>query len=298
MGDGFETRAGGVRLDERAHAFDTMIPSSIHDDIADLRARLDEDGYLFLRDLLDPALVEEARRAVSARVFGRVDVSITRAGFKDVRNGGDLAEVRAVVSSPELRAVCATVLAGAPMAFDYVWTRVVGRGESEPPHCDTVYMNRGTRRRLTAWIPLMDIPLEQGPLMVLRGSHRDDRLRRYRDLDIDVSGDRRRRTLVVKHGRLFRGFHYSRNSAAVAREFDRPWLSADVHRGDVVLFSTSTLHATLDNQSDRYRISLDARFQRADDPADERYVGTEPTGHRRSRASWVRQRLGRGTIRN
>lgn len=297
MGDTL-TKAGGVVLDDGLDAFGRMTESSIFDDIADLRRRLAADGYLFFRALLQEALLEAARVAVVGRVFGREPDVHCRPGFKDVRNGGDLDEVRSVVATPELKAVCATVLAGSPMSFDYVWTRVVGRGESEPPHCDTVYMNRGTRDRLTAWIPLGDVPIEQGPLMVLEGSHVDERLHRYRDLDIDVAADRRRRTLVAKHGRLFRGFHYSRNPAAVQRELGRRWLSADMRLGDAVLFSTSTLHATLDNQTDDLRVSLDARYQRASDPADERYLGDHPVGHRRTRAAWVRQRMGRGTLRN
>jgi hypothetical protein len=40
-----------------------------------------------------------------------------------------------------------------------------------------------------------------------------------------------------------------------------------------------TVHASIDNQSDRYRISTDSRYQPASLPADERWIGEKPPGH-------------------
>jgi hypothetical protein len=40
------------------------------------------------------------------------------------------------------------------------------------------------------------------------------------------------------------------------------------------------VHASLDNRTEnRLRISSDARFQRASEPIDERWVGVNPPGH-------------------
>ncbi len=44
-----------------------------------------------------------------------------------------------------------------------------------PPHCDTVFMGRGTPDVLTAWIPFGDIPIRAGGLMVLEHSHHSSR---------------------------------------------------------------------------------------------------------------------------
>ena len=43
------------------------------------------------------------------------------------------------------------------------------------PHCDTVFMGRGTPDVLTAWIPFGDIPIRAGGLMVLEHSHHSSR---------------------------------------------------------------------------------------------------------------------------
>jgi len=39
------------------------------------------------------------------------------------------------------------------------------------------------------------------------------------------------------------------------------------------------IHASLDNQTDRFRISSDSRYQLASEPIDERWVGKSPSGH-------------------
>ena len=39
------------------------------------------------------------------------------------------------------------------------------------------------------------------------------------------------------------------------------------------------VHASLDNPTDRVRLSSDSRYQPVSQPADERWVGETPTGH-------------------
>jgi hypothetical protein len=40
-----------------------------------------------------------------------------------------------------------------------------------------------------------------------------------------------------------------------------------------------TMHASINNQTNRYRLSCDTRYQRADEQADERWVGEDPIAH-------------------
>jgi ectoine hydroxylase-related dioxygenase (phytanoyl-CoA dioxygenase family) len=49
--------------------------------------------------------------------------------------------------------------------------------------------------------------------------------------------------------------------------------------GDVIVFSMFTVHASLDNRSDRVRLSSDSRYQPASASADERWIGANPVGH-------------------
>lgn len=138
-------------------------------------------------------------------------------------------------------------------------------------------MNRGTKNLYTVWIPLGDIPLQSGPLMILEKTHQLESLDSYRSLEID--SDFKRRQLVLKHGWFFRGFHYSRNPRKVQKEFARRWLTTNFYPGDILIFSVHALHCTLDNLSDSCRVVIDARFQLASEPIDSRYIGKSPTGH-------------------
>jgi hypothetical protein len=46
-----------------------------------------------------------------------------------------------------------------------------------------------------------------------------------------------------------------------------------------VTFPMYTVHGSLDNTSDRLRLSCDIRYQRASEPADPRWIGANPTAH-------------------
>ena len=57
------------------------------------------------------------------------------------------------------------------------------------------------------------------------------------------------------------------------------WLSANFRAGDLLMFSIFTVHASIDNRSDRVRLSSDSRYQRASESADPRWIGENPIGH-------------------
>jgi ectoine hydroxylase-related dioxygenase (phytanoyl-CoA dioxygenase family) len=139
-------------------------------------------------------------------------------------------------------------------------------------------MCRGTTNVLTAWMPLMDVPLTLGPLMILEGSHRDNVFTRsYLRMDADRLG--LFEGVRIKHGRPVRGGRYSRRPDRTREELGTRWLSADYETGDVVIFSTRGLHATLDNRTGGFRASLDVRFQPASEPMDPRFRGPKPLAH-------------------
>jgi ectoine hydroxylase-related dioxygenase (phytanoyl-CoA dioxygenase family) len=57
--------------------------------------------------------------------------------------------------------------------------------------------------------------------------------------------------------------------------------------GDAMMFNMTLVHGSLDNQTDRFRISTDTRYQLSAEPIDSRWVGESPPGHA------VSQRQGR-----
>jgi ectoine hydroxylase-related dioxygenase (phytanoyl-CoA dioxygenase family) len=59
-------------------------------------------------------------------------------------------------------------------------------------------------------------------------------------------------------------------------------LTAEFAAGDMVTFSVTLVHASLDNQTAEVRLSSDSRYQRANEAVDDRWVGADPAGHSRA----------------
>jgi ectoine hydroxylase-related dioxygenase (phytanoyl-CoA dioxygenase family) len=151
-------------------------------------------------------------------------------------------------------------------------------------------MGRGTHDLYTAWTPLGDIPISIGGLIVLENSHKQtERLRDYLRQDVDSYCANGPNAEKVQTGQMH-WEHWdgsgddwdgslSHDPVALREHLGGRWLTADYRAGDVLIFSIKTVHASLDNGSDRIRLSSDTRYQRADQPADERWVGDAPIAH-------------------
>ena len=114
--------------------------------------------------------------------------------------------------------------------------------------------------------------------MILEKSHLLTDLRAsYGQMDIDK--ERNWKKIRFRHWKLFRGGHYSRNPRMVQRQFGLRWLTTGFRIRDVLIFTAYTMHGSLDNVSDRIRISTDTRYQLASEPVDERWVGEHPIAH-------------------
>ena len=278
----------GRVIDQDPTKFGRLRESSEHAaDGTVLRERLSEDGYVFLRDVLDTQVLLRVQQIIADELhrLDAIDPDGDRAAHLfPARPGLSLygvvdnisqEERRALMGQPALHAVFHAIFGEEAKSFDYSWPRIAGPGHSEKPHCDWVYLRRGTPRLYTAWIPLMDLPLSHGPLMVLENSHQDNpHTRRYLRMDADKLGyfDAAR----FKHGTLVHGGRYSRRPDRVREQFGTRWLSTDYRLGDVIIFSTRNLHATLDNRSKGFRMSIDVRFQPARDVTDPRFEGPHP----------------------
>ena len=280
----------GKKLDLSPSAFGEMESSDPGlDDIASLRQKLRTDGYLLLRGLLDPECVLEARRQSIDNISkgGHLDPSfppedvVAASGTKisQTINGQQISAVDSLLRKGKLPNFFDSLLDGKSRVFDYIWLRIKGPGASTAPHCDIVYMNRGTPNLFTTWVPLGDVEMEYGSLTILERSHLVEKLDEgYRSMDIDKDGNRKK--IRFRHGRFFRGGKYSKNPPAVQREFGLRWLSADFRAGDVCILNVHMLHGSLDNQTSKVRLSADTRYQLASEPIDERWVGDNPTGHK------------------
>ena len=255
--------------------------------------RMKEDNYLLLRGLLDRDEVLAARRHVLEQLSaeGQLD---PRAPLMDgVPMPGlqmtfrpELAQknnppLQHLLYNPEgnLMRFFASFLQGAIRHFDFTWLRCISPGNNgTPSHCDIVYMGRGTHNLYTAWVPLGETDFTLGGLMILEGSHRNERLRStygQRDVDQYCSNrlDDTARTASGLNGWL------SDDPNHIRRQLGGRWLTAEYNVGDVVVFGMNIVHGGMDNRSDRLRLSSDSRYQLASHPVDERWIGDDPPGH-------------------
>jgi len=281
-------------LDTSPEAFGELRSSADCQDQPDvLNQRLEEDGYLLIPGFFDPALIHAGRVAITDRLAaeGALDPaypSIEARCRPDRALGfrGDLAKqnpaIDRVVSGPELLGFY-TRLFGEPVRhFDHIWFRALSRGQGTPPHCDLVYMGRGTHQLLTAWIPYGEVPLEVGGLMVLERSHTQAaRIRNYLEVDVDLYCENRpRETEKVKaKGGWSHPGYLTTNPVTLRQKLGGRWLTTEWRPGDLLTFKMTLVHGSLDNQTDTVRLSSDTRYQRASQPIDPRWIGANPPGH-------------------
>jgi hypothetical protein len=286
----------GIELDVSDEAFGELRRS---DDIARdadaLREHMRTDGYLYLPGLLDVDQVNASRQYVVEQLaaMGLIDESRPRLEAVSKPGGSTFMPKPLTEGNRALHELLydgamielfERVFGASVRHFDYTWFRSVPGGEKGVfPHCDAVYMNRGTPNLLTAWTPIGDVSLDMGGLMILENSHRcADKLRNYLRRDVDnyctnlpdareiESGSK---TWQDWDGRL------SSNPISLRKKLGGRWLTAEFKIGDVLIFSMGTVHCSLDNHSNRYRLSSDSRYQPAGEPVDERWIGELPIAH-------------------
>jgi hypothetical protein len=61
--------------------------------------------------------------------------------------------------------------------------------------------------------------------------------------------------------------------------FGGRWATTTFTPGDAMIVGMYTMHASLTNTTNRYRISCDTRYQPASSPVDDRWSGARPIGH-------------------
>ncbi len=267
--------------------------SDAADDFEELRRRVAEDGYLYMRGYLDRDEVLAARASLTSRLAeaGVLDPAhphtegVCKPGsgyvFKpELTNGNP--EVQRLLYSGRLTDFYAKFFAEPIRHYDFTWLRAIGPGKGTNPHCDLPYMGRGTHRHMTCWLPYGDISFTLGGLMVLEGSHkRMDLLEKYVYRDVDTFCENKPKDAEnAKTGKWTFSGTLSHNPPQVRNKFGGRWLTTEFSAGDFLTFGMFLVHASLDNRSEnRLRISSDSRYQRASEPIDERWVGINPPGH-------------------
>jgi hypothetical protein len=252
------------------------------DNIDALTARMSQDGYLLIRNFFDRETVLKAREAIvsylsekNALVSGEplLEAVMPRTG-REVRMTGQGAVTHhpdslALFENKRLFDFFRRYFGEEAATYDYKWLRAVGNENFTGCHYDVVYMGRGSQRVHTVWIPVGEIPVSQGTLAILEGSHNLESFARLRNTygGIDVDRD------MISDG------WFSTDPYEITGKFGGRWLTTTFHPGDVLIFGLFTMHASTTNLTDRFRISCDIRFQPAGEKMDERWAGEKPVGH-------------------
>ena len=270
--------------------------TAIAGDAHALAARMSEDGYLFLPGWLDRDRVLAARAEITRRLAqaGAPDEghplieAVSKPSGRKIPGfdalTADNAPLKELLYSGRMMLLYERLLGGPVRHYDFTWLRAVAGGaQGTYPHCDVVYMGRGTRNLFTAWTPLGDIPLEMGGLMILENSHRQTtRLRKYLGRDVDAYCTNYPDAADIAAGRkVWQDWdgRLSSDPVSLREKLGGRWLTTEFRAGDVLTFGMATVHASLDNQTNRFRLSSDSRYQLASEPADERWIGAHPAGH-------------------
>ncbi|MEX1147836.1 MAG: phytanoyl-CoA dioxygenase family protein [Sphingomonadales bacterium] len=222
--------------------------NALLDDPRALMSKMDRDGYLFFRDVLDMDAVTTLKRRYMDVL---VDMGVVDAGSEDpIWNGKELTDFPVKIeplhnqkvweeftSHPGIEAFFTRMLGAAPFWLPIVEYRITPPEETLP---DDTYWGRhqdgfynGDLACYTCWVPLMEIGHSAGGLAMAPGLHRQGYLNDLNDPpQYMIPGD------------------------AIP---DTAWRRSHYHAGDLVVFNHMIPHAGMSNLSDRFRMSMDVR---------------------------------------
>jgi hypothetical protein len=218
---------------------------------ADVHGHADENGYVFVRGLLDAEPVLALRRRVVAVCAGLGWLDGDGVAREGVRLGaynhhwttlqGEMArtpELQALGSDPAVYDLMERILGGRVRGGVGAVCRVMSPTAGDlttPPHQDRNFIER-ENAFWTIWIPLGDCQRRLGGLAVLPRSHREG---------------------LREHG----------DGHTVDVPEDAVWATADYACGDALAFHCLTVHRACPNLTrDRVRVSADFRYEPAGRP--------------------------------
>jgi len=278
-------------------------------DGARLRDTLYEDGYLFLRRLVDPRQIATVKQDIM-RILREHHIIEEDGADDPMWSGGPhptegeymafydrIARMDSFVQlaeSPEIVALMEGIFDGPVQVWTQRLIRVmypdpdapapIGLGAHQDGNFRFGYQSQSFN---ACWMPLMEINEEIGGLAVSPGSHIRG------ELD-HGGGSVASSAKGVKEKKVF----------GLDAE-SRSWVTSDFEPGDAVIFTSLTVHRGILNRSDRIRLSCDFRYQRVDDSAswlahtlgpDIRRVAQEIDELMSSRAFYVTTRASDETI--
>ncbi|HLY88181.1 MAG TPA: phytanoyl-CoA dioxygenase family protein [Acetobacteraceae bacterium] len=225
-----------------------------------LAQRMRRDGYLFLPGLVPREAIANVQRQIAeiAREAGWLrpdtpveDTIADPTGFcvdpdptylKTLRRINRLEDYHALKHHPALVNLLERMLGGPILPHPRVLMRNIFPARDEyttKAHQDFPNV-QGTTAVYTAWMPLIDCPMDVGPLQIAAGSHTKG------VYDFGIAG--------------------GAGGIEIKDPLEGTWVSSDFAAGDVLLFHSMVVHKGVPNHSDRLRMSMDVRYQLVSEP--------------------------------
>lgn len=159
-------------------------------------AQFQKDGYIKLKDVLSPETLEHYRGEITRQVLHLnteskplEQRSTYGKAFLQIMNLWKHSElVREFVMGKRLARIATELLQtqGVRLYHDQALYKEAGGGYT-PWHVDQFYWPLATEKTVTAWVPLHEVPIDNGPLSFSVGSQR---IKIGRDLEISDESER------------------------------------------------------------------------------------------------------------
>lgn len=250
--------------------------TALLDDPQALRERAQSQGYLFFKQLLPAADLEQVRddllNVVNAHgwldrsqpkqaarvnvpfinetqdIDMRTDIGVSTAMYDDVQK---LLSVHKLPHHPQLLRVYETLFGQEVLVHPRHIVRMVTPHRAivpTPPHQDHPLI-QGTEKTWTCWFPVMDCPKKLGGLTVLQGSHKLG-------------------CLPIQPAKGAGGI-----TSSLCPNDGQGWAEGDFETGDVLTFTSTTVHKALKCElPGRIRMSFDVRYQPAAEDVETRSI--------------------------
>jgi ectoine hydroxylase-related dioxygenase (phytanoyl-CoA dioxygenase family) len=282
--------SNGYRLSTAPERQGWLTPSDPGRPVKQLWEQFHQQGYLWLRGLLDRTDVFDFRR----RYFAAFARSGLVAPGSDPRDGlysnatVDQQAAREVlveaVRWAAYEAFCLSkpiyrfyeeALGGAVYLHKRKLIRYTRPGEANctGAHYDLTYLRAGTDRVYTSWIPIGDIPVEMGGLVYLEGSHAWGRQKEAEFSILNAQLPAEERLSAYNRNMTETGW-LTKDLPSLAERLNTRWLCADYEAGDMLIHSAYMIHAATENRdpAGRMRLSTDIRYQLVSDQIDARWA--------------------------
>ena len=248
-----------------------------------LRQSLNDNGYLFLRKVIEKNDITKARNDIFEKLKNvdeledpftegiwsgrskRDELHKNRGVFWE--NVSNTKSLRKITNGNNLKDVFSRIFGISSIGFDFIFLRAVSGGKFTHMHCDAGFFTRKTQKVLTCWLVFTDITIDKGPLFIIEGSHKfSDIKTKYKGFDVDIH----------KHMKAT----IDTNPITFAQERNTKILTTQFNPGDVLIFGMYTVHGTFENYANdkKIRLTCDIRFQPNNELRDPRYFGPNPTG--------------------